>query len=322
MPWEATKRNLRMFRPFRKNAIDIRDRNSDTRLLLGYIEAIAPGTTVEGRVIELQGRSATGVTLEWSAGAIYNDAGTMPELETEFRGMTFNAIADRLYIPGGVRAVPDIGPFGDEAVCEPTQSLFSFFQSMASTAGLWAVPTSDGRLVFRKLGTGRPVVDLIEDESPLIAVSSSHDSTRKARWYLLATTQWGTPVSMAAVEDISSEPGVRGTRILPEPQQAATNYEELVRQARSRAIMDGYSVQATVTGFSYNIGSSWRTWAAGDIIRVYAPSAYILKPTSYIVRRATLQFDETGGETTVLDLGFPELFSGGVKREADYPWVG
>lgn len=103
---------------------------------------------------------------------------------------------------------------------------------------------------------------------------------------------------------------------MPEPQQSAKNYTELVNQARSRAIMDGYSVEALVTGFQYN----GRTWAAGDIIRILAPSAFIMRPTAYIVRRATLQYDETGGETTKLDLVFPELFAGGVRDITAYPF--
>ena len=318
LPWEATPENLRRFPPFEKNSVDIRDKGN--QILLGYIEQIIPGYSKEGRTIELQGRSATGVSLEWSAGALYTPSGERPEIKSEFRGMKFNAIDDALYIPGGIFATPNIGPFGDEAVADPKQSLYEFLKSLAATAGLWAVPRANGWLEFKKLGTGKPLIDLIEGISPLIAASATHDATQRARWYLLASTQYGSPTTLASAVDVTAEPAIRGTRILPEPQQAANNYEELVKQARSRAIMDGYGVTASVTGFTYNLGGTWRTWQPGDVVRLYSPSAYVLKPTAFMVRQAKLSYSTTDGETTTLDLVFPELFSGNVKKEADYPW--
>lgn len=323
LPWDPAEYDKIPVRPFLKNTVEIYFK--DERILYGYIESIRAGSSVEGRMLELQGRSATGVCLEWSAGAIYDPTGAQPKIKTEFRGMKFSDISRTLFLSGpqgtpAVRAIPDIGPFGDEAVADPSQSLFEFFQGLAETAGYWGVPTADGYLEFKKLGNTAPVVDLEEGKAPLISASASHDSTKRARWYLLSVAQWGTPTAIAAAVDATAEPAIRGTRILAEPQQSAKNYTELVNQARSRAIMDGYSVEALVTGFTYGTGASRHVWKAGDVIRLFAPSAYVLRPTNYIIRRATLQYDETGGETTKLDLVFPELFTGGVRDITAYPF--
>jgi prophage tail gpP-like protein len=315
LPWDPADYEKIPLRPFLKNTAQIEIDGAP--MLLGYIEKLVYGYSDDGRMIEIQGRGATGVSVEWSAGALYDPSGKEPEIMTEFRGMKFNQIADLLYIPGGIFARPNIGPFGDEAVADPKQSLFDFLQSLAATAGLWAVPRPNGLLEFKKLGDTPPVADLEEGTAPLLSVSASHDSTKRARWYLLAITQWGDPITVASAVDVTAEPAIRGTRILPEPQQAAADYTELVNQARSRAIMDGYEVAATTTGFGPEPG---KLWAAGDVVRILSPSAFIMRPTEYIIRRTTFQFDEIGGATTTLDLAFPELFTGRTRPISRYPF--
>ena len=89
--------------------------------------------------------------------------------------------------------------------------------------------------------------------------------------------------------------------------------------ARARAFIDSYSPTATVTGWTRPLPEDrWELWSPGEIVMVHAPSAFIVTPSRLVIRRVTMQLDETNGQITQLDLGIPEGFD--QRTPERFPW--
>lgn len=324
-PWEPTPENIQYFKPYSPGAIQIL--GGDELFLEGYFEVVNATSDSGTRSLELQGRSTSGVLMDWSAGIMYNGSqadyvSIQPATAFEFQGLTFNAIAWKVSFPNLVYAYPDTGPLYDVAI-EPGETVFEFLSKLAAANGLWACPQPEGSIIFQKIG-GLPVASLKEGQSPLISIQASHDVTQRFYRYMIISEEAGNIGIQAIVLEKYPQggpvlgPAIRGTKII-RPEKESTDYTQAANFARSRALIDAYSVTATVQGFTYKDAAGMeKFWKGGDIINLYAPGAFILKPSNLIVKQATFKLDESSGSTTTLELTLPEAYGTAAAQAALY----
>jgi len=319
LPWDATEKNIDRFRPFfvRKAFIDVDGKT----IVTGYLEKLSFSTSAAGRRLNVQGRSASGTILDWSAGPPF-----------QFENLTFNNISKELSkaihssLAGGVvfanltpeeDFITDTPPIA-EVTIEPGDTFFKIISSLASSHGLWARPTATGLLEYRKFSsTRKSVATLFEGISPVRVITSDHDVTKRFQNYMVIGTSEGNN-STAEVSDYESlGAGVRGRQI-SELGQQTTDINQAAKFARSKAVIDSYTATAEIDGWHYN----GVLWNPGDIITVKAPGAFILNPTRLIIVRVTYKIDESGGQAAILDLGIPNIYDGTEPKLEDLPWVG
>jgi len=342
LPFAPTPKNIQRFKPYSPGVIEIW--GDDERFLTGYFEVVSVNSSADARNIELQGRSTTGVLVDWSAGAIYR-AGDYKNTETqflmqggvvvrkegasetqfEFQGLTFNQIAAKIAAPNEVKISPseipsDTGPMEDVSI-EPGDTVFDFLSKLASANGYFGRATPAGALhYFRTLGTTPAVVDLHEGDAPIKEIQTYHDVTKRFYRYQIIASTTGQPGVAAVSYDEVLSPAIRGTQIT-EPEQQSADYQQAANLSRSIALIESYTATITVTGFAFrNKSGAWQFWRAGDCLRVYAPGAFVLKPTKLIIKQVTFQLDESGGQQTTLDCALPEVYSGGYPQVV--PWQG
>jgi prophage tail gpP-like protein len=302
LPFDPTPENRERFRPFK--ATQLRVNIDGEEILTGYIEVVSPSSGPEARTLDIQGRSATGVLLEWSAGPPF-----------ELQGLTFNQIARQIAHPYKLEAEPDTSVLSDVAI-EVGDTVYEFISSLASANGLWAQPQPKGWILFSRLDSTRPsVADLVEGESPVKSLAGSFDVTHRFQRYLVISQNEGDSEAQFEVTDPETLGGnVRGRKIIQLSQQSA-NLQEAANFARSKALIDSFRLSAVVTG--------WRNdtdlWNPGDIIRLKAPGAFIENPARLIIKRATMTLDDQGGPITTLDFGLPEAYD--QKTPQDLPWL-
>ncbi len=318
LPWDPTPENRKRFLPYSPGVIKIF--GGSEQFLLGYIEVVSVSSASGQRVINLQGRSASGGLLDWSAGSIWDRSAQAFSSETvfELQGLTFNKIARKLAAAHVVKAVPDTAPINEVSI-EPGQTLFDFLSKLAAANGYFGRALTTGGLEYRNdLGKTPPVCDLVEGESPVLSINTNHDVTKRFWKYKIVASSTGQPNVEAEAKDTKLSPAIRGIKII-QPSQQSVDYQKAANLARSRALIDSYSATVTVSGFTYKThGSTGKFWQAGDVVRIYAPGAFILKFTKLIIKRVTFSLDENGGQISTLELGLPEAYSGGYPEE--FPW--
>lgn len=310
VPYDPTAANRARFAPFAPTKIRVFV--GDELVLRGYVEKVDAVTSAAQRSITIEGRSETGVLMDWSVGPKY-----------QFEG-TFNTIAREATTPPAgtgptVRAIPDTPLLTAEA--EIGQTVWEFLGQIASANGLWAVPTvvdnaaGGGSIVeFRRIGPGQaPVAQLIEGASPVVEISTAHDVTHRHHEYTVTQESGGANAS-ATVTDRAMAPAIRG-RSVRAIQQESGDLQAAAAFERSRSLVKAYSARATVTGWTYD-GQLWRP---GTIVVVNAPGALVNQPTPLMISRTILQMDETGGQQTELALVLPELYAGGYPQRL--PWA-
>ena len=110
LPWNPTEKNIERFRPF--NPQIVRVRVDDELLLTGYVEKSEFSTSADSKALNIQGRSASGTLLDWSAGPPF-----------QFQNVTFNQFNTKLYqnfdptADAGVAfATPDTAPISEVSI--------------------------------------------------------------------------------------------------------------------------------------------------------------------------------------------------------------
>jgi prophage tail gpP-like protein len=300
-PWNPTENVRRAFRPYDNTVVEVY--SGDRRLITGYVERVSAQSDGSNRALNIQGRSVTGVLLDWSAGPPF-----------EFSGLTFNQIAAQVAHPYSVRAVPDFGPLDDVQI-EIGQSVYEFLSALASVNGRYGRPTPAGALEFVTIRNAAPVADLVEGQSPVLSISTSHDVTKLFNEYMVVATSDGEPGITVSEYDNRQAPGIRGRKIV-QPSQQSDDYTQAAKLIRSRAMIDSYQPKARVTGWQHAGGY----WTPGEEVRVLAPGAYIAQPSRLIIRKAVFTLDESGGLVTYLDLALPEAYSNTYPEVL--PWAG
>lgn len=309
LPWEPTEKNIDRFKMF--SADIVRVWVDDELLLTGYVEKHDFQTSGDIRTLNLQGRSASGTLLDWSAGPPF-----------QFQDLTFNQFNTKLYQnfdptanAGVAFATPDTAPISEISI-EIGQKMYEVFSKIASGHGLWGIPTNTGRLEYKKISSkSASVATLEEGQAHVISVSSSGDLTKRFQRYLVIGAFEGDPEAEAEVNDPEVFGFAKRGRLITELSQQTTDINEAAKFSRSKAMIDSYNATAAVNGWRYN-GALWQP---GTIITLKALGAYILKPSRFMIRRVTFSIDESGGQTTALELALPEAFDNTDVRS--FPWV-
>ena len=308
VPWVNTPENIDRFKPFRPDKVFIR---IDGELILtGYID-ITSWTISEGQnLLNVQGRSASAPIVDYSAGPPF-----------QFQDITFNDFGREMWkAVGGTSggavaiAIPDTDKISEISI-DPGETLYDVVSKLASANGLWAIPTPTGELSYQKIkSTSISVATLEEGKGPVKSVTSSADITKRFQKYMVIGTFDGNPESTAEISDPETFGlAIRGRKIVPLSQQT-TDMDQAARFLRSTALIDSYSASCEVEGWHYN-GNLWKP---GTIMTLKAPSAYINKPSRFMIRNVTLQLDESGGQIAGLELSIPEAYDGTEPKAL--PW--
>lgn len=339
-PFDPTDINRRRFRPYTAGVVEIK--LGDEVFLRGYAEVVSVTSSGNAREVQIQGRSASGAILEWSAGPVWDrdgDAFVHNEHATtvssssvwmvgdptfsvetvfELQGLTAGQIARKIAGAHMIYFEPDT-PVISELSITAGQTIHKVLSGIAELNGYFGVPQSDGSLIFRNdLGLTAPVADIIEGESPETVISTNHDATKRFWKYRVIGSTTGVSNITTESTDSKLSPAIRGIKLI-KPDQQSTDYQKTADNARATAFIDSYACSVTLSGFAHNLpDGSWEFWKAGDVVRVYAPGAMIYRTTKYIIQRATFQLDENGGQQTALDLGFPEAYRSDYPSEV--PW--
>ena len=315
IPFDPTPENVERFRPF-DDTSNVHIFLNDDLFLLGYIEQVTASTSARGRNLTVEGRSASGGIVEWSAGSLWNrDAQKFdPGYTFQLDNATVNDVAHTLAAAHMVEFDPGDTPQMSVVEASPGETIHEVLQRVATAHGYYGVPQANGSLLYRKdVGTTDPVTRIEEGLSPVISISARHNAPSRAWKYVALGARPGV---VGEETDGEMAPAIRGVRIVKMEQESA-DIVAAAGTARSRGIIRAYSVSAVVSGFGY--GEQSRTfWRAGDVVTVKAPGAFILGDTKMVIKSAAFASDETTGQTTTLELTLPEMYSGDYPREK--PW--
>lgn len=312
-------KNKDLFKPFKAPIIQIKvlaggqpvGIESDGTILTGYIEKEGFSSNGANKTITLEGRSASGVLADYSAGPPF-----------QFSNMTFNQFSTAMYralyssaTRGVAFATPDTGYIGEVSI-DIGQSAYEVLSKLASAQGLYAFPTPGGRLEYKKITPSGSVASLTETSPVLETVDSSFDITKRFWQYVAIGTYQGNPSAQSSLSDYESFlPAVRGRKI-EQIKQESTSIASAAEFIRSRSILDSFSVGCSVLGWHYK----GKIWQPGEIVTLDAPGAYIEKPTKLMIREASFTIDESAGQKTTLSLCLPSSFDGTTPKAEDLPW--
>lgn len=308
-PWQPTEENKQRFVAYRTSQVQIK---YDSEVIVtGIAEKYEPVSSAEGINMTINGRSRSGALLDISAGPPFELVGA------------FNAIASQI-IPDGfpvtATAQPDVVPSGGVVVeIEPGQSVYDVLSSIAAGRNLYAHPQRDGSLIFKQISIPEPVAEIYEGTSPVVSVATTTDLTKRYYEYVVTNIEGSTVNSASAIDGGVSQS--ERARLLTETNQDV-DLQEAANFARSRGIMDSFTCRMTVSGWTVN----GVLWAPGMTVYIEYPSAMIYPHPGFpkihntlMVKRVTMQLDESGGAITELDLTFPQVFAGGAPA-FPYPW--
>jgi prophage tail gpP-like protein len=309
-PWEPTPENRARFVAYRTSLIEIKYK--DELIVTGIAEKYEPSYSAGGVTMTVNGRSQPGALLDLSAGPPF-------ELEGDFNTIASQIVPEAVSESGAPTGAPIVRVTSRPnltdlvAQIEPGQTVYDVLSGIASAHGLYAFPQANGSLVFRLLDrVPAAVADIREGVSPVISVDTSMDLTKRYYRYTALRTTDGDTFAAEAI-DAGVDAGVRNGLIIEPKQDGDVQFS--ANFARSRGIMDSFTCAVTVAGWTVN-GELWRP---GMTVNLNYPSAMIYRDSLLMVKRVTMQLDETGGAITQLELTFPEIFTGG-SPSAPYPW--
>jgi prophage tail gpP-like protein len=301
-PWDPTADNIRRFRPFQYQPVVI-EVDGET-LLTGTIDRISVSSDSGARAIQIDGRSASGVLADVSAGPPW-----------QYEGVKFSEILRTIGGFCGVSIqVPPTEDTGALAVVEidPGQTAFDFLSSLGVANGLNPRPLENGSLQFTRMSglAGRAAIaDLEEGADPVLSISTDFDATKRFSRYDVIQDSDGDALTASATDDI---PAVRVKTV--QPSQQSADLDAAAKAARARGYLESFSAAASVTGWTYN----GTFWAPGGIVTVNAPGAMLRDGGRLIIRQATYRIDGSAGQVCDLALALPESVSNSTPRVV--PW--
>lgn len=307
LPWNPTTNNITRFKPFNPQIVKVRV--DDELLLTGYVEKNSFATSGNAKVLNIEGRSASGTLLDWSAGPPF-----------QFQEMTFNQLNTAMYrnfdstaSAGVAFASPDTESISEVSITIGDK-MYGVFSKIASGHGLWGIPTATGRLEYKQISSySAAVAQLEEGKGAVKSVSTTHDITKRFQKYLVVGAYEGDPTAESEVSDPETFGLAKRGRLITELSQQTTSISEAAKFSRSKAMIDAYSAVCEVDGWRYN----GDLWAPGTIITLKAPGAYILSASRFMIRKVVYGMS-AGGQVARLELAIPEAFDNTELRA--YPW--
>lgn len=296
-PDDAIQRKT--FRPFGYQRVQLYI--GDDIVLDGYVDKVTPGSSAEGRIVTIEGRSKTGQLCDCSIdGDLENSGLTLAAAARKYAGTLGVSIRADNDSP----AIPETrASFGDKAG--------DYLNSLAAPRNLLLNSSFDGRLVISSgldFLTRTPVADLEEGKPPLLSVQTSFDSTARFSTYKVAT-------QFAGVEDISgsvTDPTVPLKRpILAAAGEMDANPGNTAARLRAEAIARALTIQISLAGWRRPDG---KRWAERQVVRLKAPGAMLYDFHPWLIDKLTLTMEKTN-LTSSMTLVPRELFSNNAPKE-------
>lgn len=235
----------------------------------------------------------------------------------EFNRQALPDIAAALCSPFGLAVVFDgtPGPTFERVALDPGGPVLQFLADLARQRSLVMTSTPLGALQFPAVtGTGRPVAQLREGESPLLSVSPQFSPQDYYSHITgLEPVSIGTGGSQYTVKNPHLLTAVRPLTFKGDDTEGG----DITTAVKAKAgRMFGNMVTYTVEL------ATWRDprgalWAPNTTVTLHAPSAMVYNPYELIVRRVSLRKDGDG-ETATLELVLPGSFSGEIPGRL--PW--
>lgn len=300
---KASAEMARVLKPYGYQAVDLY--LGPDIIARGFLDQIDSTFGEDGRLLTIQGRSATGQLVDCSIDG-----------PLQYEGLTLSSIARELARPFGigVRADAD-SPAVDLARAEYGQSPVDFLNTMARPRNLYLGSSFDGRLVIWSGAslTSAPVRAALEEgRAPVLSVSSRFGGTERFSVYKAATQFADEPDPVGSARDS----GV--TRYRPHLATISdcdADPDATARKLRSEGLAHSLSVSVSLAG--------WRRpdsalWSERQIVTLRAPSALLSTPARYVVAELTHTL-EAGTKTTSLSLAPIAAYSGGILEVS--PWA-
>lgn len=294
------------FRPFSYKSLEVSVNNE--RLFNGQLIGVAP--QAQGDRVSVD---CSGYALPAQLADAHMPASSFP---LEFNNMTIAQIATTLCEPFGVEVQVEgaVGTAFRRVALKPEQTPHEFLSELARQRGLILSNTADGKLrIFRSATSGTVQATMAEGSSPLVSVTPTFNpQSYKSEITGLASTKSGQDGSRYTVQN------PHGTTLRPLSFTAqdvtAADLPEATRAKAGR--MFGNLVSYVVEL------PTWRTpggslYAPNTFIKLYAPSAFVTRWTTLLVRDVILK-QHAGKTTCSLGLVLPGAFSGSLPTEL--PW--
>lgn len=299
--FEMTDRESRdIFKPYAKRLIDITYWGSN--IAQGYIDVITPSKSDAGIQVNVQGRTINA----WMV-----DSNRKGDLF--YRNLTLDQFAKR--ISNNAISVDPPGQPIPIIKIEKSEKTYEAVAKEAAQRGYWAIPSAGGNITFAKISQSDPIQAELEDGvSPVMAVRSSYDRTKRFGEYLIVGSGNGTGRS-ALVKDQETirEFGEFERFKIVQASKENADLQLFGERTRSQDQIDSFTLEVVCSSWTFDD----KLWQPGGMIQLEAPGAMIYRPSKFVIKKVSLKFDE-GGEEATLSLALPNAFDGSTLSE--FPW--
>jgi len=300
------------FRPFSYN--DIVVTMGGDPLFTGTMIGVNPNIDVTRKTIEVSGYSLPGVLGDCTIPASAF-AGESNKLEFDNQGLIEIATTLAGLFGIDVEFQDDQGAIFERVALKPDETILKFLIKLAKQRNLIVSSTSTGKLLFlRPITISPPVAILRQGATPVLSVTPTFNPQKYFSHATgLETAIVGIGGSQFTVKNPHMDGVIRPFNFIVNDTLSA-DVKTTVEAKLGRMFGDivGYSVQLT----------TWRDplgnlWEAGKTVKLIAPDAMVYNEYEFIIRSVTFDRDSKS-ETAVLNLTFPESFSGEIPKVL--PW--
>ena len=241
----------------------------------------------------------------------------------EFKKQNLQQIASTIALAYNilVEFTDDPGPLFKKVGPRPDSKILSWLTGLAKQRGFLTSNTLIGKLLFRKIDLNLPPLAFIrEGEAPLISCKPFFNSQNYFSHITGLTPQKKNARSTAYSVKVPGITALR-TKTFIAKDTENQNLVSVVNNYAGRMVGSAATWNLIVQGLRAPNGELWRD---GDLISVFAPSAYILRDTKFVIKQATLERGSDKGDITTLNLVLPEAYSDQAigKLTGGIPWEG
>ena len=300
------------FRPFSYNDLVITVGGDP--LFTGTMVGVNPNIEVERKTIEVSGYSLPGVLGDCNIPASAF-AGESNKLEFDNQGLIEIATTLAGLFGVDVEFQDDQGAIFDRVALKPDETILKFLIKLAKERNLIVSSTSTGKLLFlRPITISPPVAILRQGATPVLSVTPTFNPQKYYSHVTgLETVNIGIGGSQFTVKNQHVGGVIRPHNfIVKDSLNADVKATVESKIGRMFGSIEGYSVQVT----------TWRDplgklWEPGKTVILIAPDAMVYNEYKFIIRSVIFDRDSKS-KTAVLNLTFPEAFSGEIPKVL--PW--
>lgn len=269
----------------------------------GILYGISPKSTIDSRVIALEGFSFTADLIDSTIRPPY-----------EFSQITIQKLAQDLCDPYGISVVYDLGdvePF-KRVTADPSDTVLSFLAPLVSQRGGLVSSTVDGDLLITKAEFGSPVGTLTEGKPPLREIGITFDGRKRFNVYR----------AIAQSPKRNSKPAVAKDDVVPKSRfltftaddTTAGNIQAAANWRRSKQLAEALKFSVPVDSWYDPNGNLWRE---NTLITVESPTIFVPDGFDFLIESVEYTF-ENDGITASLNLVPPQVYTG---EQIEEPWL-